>query len=59
MADTPVNLNHTAKAAVTGGGNYHNLLGLGPPSDYEKQGLESLMPELKTSIDKGIKFANQ
>ncbi|KAF5938099.1 hypothetical protein HYC85_025605 [Camellia sinensis] len=23
-ADTPVNLNHTAKAALTGGGNYHN-----------------------------------
>ncbi|XP_028094479.1 malate dehydrogenase, mitochondrial-like [Camellia sinensis] len=35
------------------------VLGLGPPSDYEKQGLESLMPELKTSIEKGIKFANQ
>ncbi|CAL5346360.1 unnamed protein product [Camellia sinensis] len=26
------------------------VLGLGPLSDYEKQGLESLMPELKTSI---------
>ncbi|KAF8025904.1 hypothetical protein BT93_F2661 [Corymbia citriodora subsp. variegata] len=32
---------------------------LGPMSDYEKQGLESLIPELKSSIEKGIKFANQ
>ncbi|CAM8954630.1 unnamed protein product [Rhodiola kirilowii] len=35
------------------------VLGLGQLSDYEKQGLESLLPELKSSIDKGIKFANQ
>lgn len=35
------------------------VLDLGPLSDYEKQGLESLMPELKSSIEKGIKFANQ
>lgn len=35
------------------------VLGLGPLSDYEKQGLEALIPELKSSIDKGIKFANQ
>uniref|UniRef100_A0A5B7C2E2 Malate dehydrogenase n=1 Tax=Davidia involucrata TaxID=16924 RepID=A0A5B7C2E2_DAVIN len=35
------------------------ILGLGPLSDFEKQGLESLIPELKSSIEKGIKFANQ
>ncbi|KAJ0016752.1 hypothetical protein Pint_10440 [Pistacia integerrima] len=35
------------------------VLGLGPLSDYEKEGLESLKPELKSSIEKGIKFANQ
>ncbi|XP_028763681.1 malate dehydrogenase, mitochondrial [Neltuma alba] len=35
------------------------VMGLGPLSDYEKQGLESLLPELKASIEKGIKFANQ
>ncbi|XP_059661453.1 malate dehydrogenase, mitochondrial [Cornus florida] len=35
------------------------VLGLGPLSDYEKQGLENLKPELKASIEKGIKFANQ
>ncbi|XP_010279077.1 PREDICTED: malate dehydrogenase, mitochondrial-like [Nelumbo nucifera] len=35
------------------------VLGLGPLSDYEKQGLESLKPELKASIEKGIKFASE
>lgn len=35
------------------------VLGLGPLSDYEKQGLESLKHELKASIEKGIKFATQ
>ncbi|OIS99074.1 PREDICTED: malate dehydrogenase, mitochondrial-like [Nicotiana attenuata] len=34
------------------------VLGLGPLSDYEKKGLEALLPELKSSIEKGIKFAN-
>ncbi|XP_028556180.1 malate dehydrogenase, mitochondrial isoform X2 [Dendrobium catenatum] len=33
------------------------VLGLGPLSDFEKQGLESLKSELKSSIEKGIKFA--
>lgn len=35
------------------------VLGLGHLSDYEKEGLESLKGELKSSIEKGIKFANQ
>lgn len=35
------------------------VLGLGALSDYEKEGLEILKPELKSSIEKGIKFANQ
>ncbi|XP_062097012.1 malate dehydrogenase 1, mitochondrial [Humulus lupulus] len=35
------------------------VLGLGALSDFEKEGLESLKPELKLSIEKGIKFANQ
>ncbi|CAL9085609.1 unnamed protein product [Musa textilis] len=33
------------------------VLGLGPLSDYEEEGLENLKPELKASIEKGIKFA--
>lgn len=35
------------------------VLGLGPLTDYEKQGLENLKPELKASIEKGIKFAKE
>ncbi|CAL9755333.1 unnamed protein product [Musa acuminata subsp. burmannicoides] len=35
------------------------VLGLGPLSDYEKEGLEKLKPELKASIEKGIKFAKE
>lgn len=35
------------------------VLGLGTLNDFEKQGLEALLPELKSSIEKGIKFANQ
>ncbi|KAJ4917899.1 Malate dehydrogenase 1 [Raphanus sativus] len=35
------------------------VLDLGPLSDFEKEGLEALKPELKSSIEKGIKFANQ
>lgn len=35
------------------------VLGLGPLSDFEKEGLENLKAELKSSIEKGIKFANQ
>ncbi|KAF5730717.1 hypothetical protein HS088_TW19G00312 [Tripterygium wilfordii] len=35
------------------------ILGLGPLSDFEKEGLEALKPELLSSIEKGIKFANQ
>jgi malate dehydrogenase len=34
------------------------VLGLGELSDFEKEGLETLKGELKSSIEKGIKFAN-
>ncbi|KAL5729939.1 malate dehydrogenase [Ranunculus cassubicifolius] len=34
------------------------VLGLGNLTDYEKESLEKLKPELKSSIEKGIKFAN-
>ncbi|XP_039143487.1 LOW QUALITY PROTEIN: malate dehydrogenase, mitochondrial-like [Dioscorea cayenensis subsp. rotundata] len=36
-----------------------DIHGLGPLSDFEKQGLESLKEELKASIEKGIKFAKE
>lgn len=35
------------------------VLGLGQLSDFEKEGLENLKGELKSSIEKGIKFANK
>ncbi|RRT56245.1 hypothetical protein B296_00028164 [Ensete ventricosum] len=35
------------------------VLGLGSLSDYEEEGLEKLKPELKASIEKGIKFARE
>ncbi|KAG4186111.1 hypothetical protein ERO13_A08G021724v2 [Gossypium hirsutum] len=35
------------------------VLGLSSLSEYEKNGLESLKPELKASIHKGINFADQ
>lgn len=35
------------------------VLGLGSLSDFEQEGLEKLKPELKASIEKGIKFANE
>ncbi|CAN0913016.1 Malate dehydrogenase, mitochondrial [Linum grandiflorum] len=35
------------------------ILGLGPLSDFEKQGLENMTSELKTSIEKGINFASK
>ncbi|CAL5196811.1 unnamed protein product [Lathyrus oleraceus] len=35
------------------------ILGLGSLSDFEQEGLEKLKSELKSSIEKGIKFASQ
>ncbi|XVF27526.1 hypothetical protein REPUB_Repub14bG0115400 [Reevesia pubescens] len=35
------------------------VFGLGPLSEFEKEGLERLKPGLNASIEKGIKFANQ
>uniref|UniRef100_A0A2N9FRQ2 Lactate/malate dehydrogenase C-terminal domain-containing protein n=1 Tax=Fagus sylvatica TaxID=28930 RepID=A0A2N9FRQ2_FAGSY len=35
------------------------VLELGSLSDYEKENLESLKPELKSSIEKGFKYINQ
>nr|P46487.1 RecName: Full=Malate dehydrogenase, mitochondrial; Flags: Precursor [Eucalyptus gunnii]CAA55383.1 mitochondrial malate dehydrogenase [Eucalyptus gunnii] len=48
-----------ASKVKLGKNGVEEVLELGPMSDYEKQGLEILIPELKASIEKGIKFANQ
>lgn len=55
-----IKLIHSMNIQVKLGKNgVDEVLGLGPMSDYEKQGLELLIPELKSSIEKGIKFAHQ
>lgn len=33
--------------------------GLGPLTDFEKHGLDAMIPELKAQIDKGLAFAKQ
>ncbi|XP_056167198.1 malate dehydrogenase, mitochondrial isoform X2 [Syzygium oleosum] len=48
-----------ASKVKIGKNGVEEVMELGPMSDFEKQGLESLIPELKSSIEKGIKFANQ
>ncbi len=48
-----------ASKVKLGKSGVEEVLGLGPLSDYEKQGLENLKSELKASIEKGIKFAAQ
>lgn len=44
---------------ILGKNGVEKVLDLGPLSDYEQEGLEKLKPELKASIEKGIKFANE
>ncbi|KAL5989573.1 hypothetical protein ACLOJK_010466 [Asimina triloba] len=48
-----------ASKVKLGKNGVEEVLGLGPLSDFEKQGLENLKAELKSSIEKGIKFANE
>ncbi|KAI6690309.1 hypothetical protein NL676_027137 [Syzygium grande] len=48
-----------ASKVKLGKNGVEEVLELGPMSDFEKQGLESLISELKSFIEKGIKFANQ
>ncbi|XP_052177241.1 malate dehydrogenase, mitochondrial [Diospyros lotus] len=48
-----------ASKVKLGKNGVEEVLDLGSLSDYEKQGLESLKPELKASIEKGIEFASK
>ncbi|KAG8502509.1 hypothetical protein CXB51_001152 [Gossypium anomalum] len=59
VQSTVTELPFFASKVRLGKNGVEEVMGLGPLSDYEQAGLESLKPELKASIEKGIKFANQ
>ncbi|XWS52154.1 hypothetical protein CRYUN_Cryun11dG0042900 [Craigia yunnanensis] len=59
VQSTVTELPFFASKVRLGKNGVEEVLGLGPLSDYEKEGLESLKPELKASIEKGINFANK
>ncbi|KAL2245471.1 malate dehydrogenase, mitochondrial [Sesamum indicum] len=56
VQSTVTELPFFASKVRLGKNGVEEVLGLGPLSDYEKQGLEALKPELKSSIEKGIAF---
>ncbi|KAG2304692.1 hypothetical protein Bca52824_033343 [Brassica carinata] len=56
---TIIELPFFASKVRLGKNGVEEVLDLGPLSDFEKEGLEALKPELKSSIEKGVKFANQ
>ncbi|XP_075478611.1 malate dehydrogenase, mitochondrial-like [Primulina tabacum] len=56
VQSTVTELPFFASKVRLGKNGVEEVLGLGPLSDYEQQGLEALKPELKSSIEKGIAF---
>ncbi|KAH0707145.1 hypothetical protein KY289_012221 [Solanum tuberosum] len=58
VQSTVTDLPFFASKVRLGKNGVEEVLGLGALSDYEKEGLEALKPELKSSIEKGIKFAH-
>ncbi|KAF2286092.1 hypothetical protein GH714_010283 [Hevea brasiliensis] len=58
VQSTVTELPFFASKVRLGKNGVEEVLGLGPLSDYEKEGLEKLKPELLASIEKGIKFTN-
>lgn len=59
VQSTVTELPFFASKVRIGKNGVEEVLGLGPLSDFEKEGLEALKPELKSSIEKGIKFVHQ
>lgn len=59
VQSTVTELPFFASKVRLGKNGLEEVLGLGSLSEFEKQGLESLKPELKASIEKGIKFASE
>uniref|UniRef100_A0A804QNL6 Malate dehydrogenase n=1 Tax=Zea mays TaxID=4577 RepID=A0A804QNL6_MAIZE len=58
VQSTVTELPFFASKVRLGKNGVEEVLGLGELNDFEKKGLESLKVELKSSIDKGIKFAH-
>ncbi|GER29181.1 malate dehydrogenase [Striga asiatica] len=58
VQSTVTELPFFASKVRLGKNGVEEVLGLGPLSDYEKQGLEALKAELKSSIDKGVAFVH-
>ncbi|XP_073312182.1 malate dehydrogenase, mitochondrial [Primulina huaijiensis] len=58
VQSTVTELPFFASKVRLGRNGVEEVLGLGPLSDYEQQGLEALKPELKSSIEKGIAFVH-
>ncbi|KAL3636905.1 hypothetical protein CASFOL_019204 [Castilleja foliolosa] len=58
VQSTVTELPFFASKVRLGKNGVEEVLGLGPLSDYEQQGLEALKPELKSSIEKGIAFVH-
>ncbi|XP_019153993.1 PREDICTED: malate dehydrogenase 1, mitochondrial [Ipomoea nil] len=59
VQSTVTELPFFASKVRLGKNGVEEVLGLGSLTDFEKEGLEKLKPELKSSIEKGIQFANQ
>ncbi|CAL4901701.1 unnamed protein product [Urochloa decumbens] len=58
VQSTVTELPFFASKVRLGKNGVEEVLGLGELNDFEKQGLENLKGELKSSIEKGIKFAH-
>ncbi|CAA2955114.1 malate dehydrogenase, mitochondrial [Olea europaea subsp. europaea] len=59
VQSTVTELPFFASKVRLGKNGVEEVLGLGLLSEFEQQGLEALKPELKSSIEKGIKFVHQ
>ncbi|KAH6795743.1 hypothetical protein C2S51_036729 [Perilla frutescens var. frutescens] len=58
VQSTVTELPFFASKVRLGKNGVEEVLGLGPLTHFEKQGLEALKPELKSSIEKGIAFVH-
>lgn len=59
VASTVTELPFFASKVKLGPKGVETVYGLGTLSDYEKEGLAAMMPELRASIEKGVNFARE